>query len=234
MTEQKKCGLCRKFHTVECPAESVDSVKQKAYYQDGDSEPFSEDCFELNPSDYYIGSFRLGWIGKDVFLYNASGEPVFSTKLYLLNTEKNKAQIAALTKVSREEVERKIANFVFKIHACTSREGSGGDKEDDVEAEGGDEEITLDAETEARINEEVQKIVEAENQLEALKPHLNNVIVGEDENKQAIYVLLCGSKTKEVDKKAIVLLKGTEGGGKTTLASALTGLFKTKTVGRFT
>jgi putative DNA primase/helicase len=43
-----KCGSCRKFHTAGCPAESLDSLKEKAYFQDVDSEPFDETCFELN------------------------------------------------------------------------------------------------------------------------------------------------------------------------------------------
>jgi len=89
----------------------------------------------------------------------------------------------------------------------------------------------LDAETEARINAEVQRILQAENQLEALKPHF--VVVGEDDNKRTIYVLLSFSKYCEIDKKAILLLKGTEGGGKTTLVSNLTAPFKTE-VGCFT
>jgi putative DNA primase/helicase len=44
----KKCGLCRKFHTVDCPAESADSLRGKAYYQDEGSEPFDEGCFEFD------------------------------------------------------------------------------------------------------------------------------------------------------------------------------------------
>jgi len=86
---------------------------------------------------------------------------------------------------------------------------------------------------EEQIKAEVQKILEAENQLEALKPHLDNVICGEDENKQAILVLLAGSKYDDFKKKSIILLKGTEGGGKSTLATELSRLFKTKEVGRF-
>jgi len=43
-----KCGYCKKFHTANCVAESVDSVKEKAFYQDEDSEPFDEACFEFD------------------------------------------------------------------------------------------------------------------------------------------------------------------------------------------
>jgi hypothetical protein len=51
---------------------------------------------------------------------------------------------------------------------------------------------------------EVERIVNSENQLAALKPHLDAVIVGEDANKQAIYTLLIGSKFADLDKKQII------------------------------
>jgi putative DNA primase/helicase len=44
----KKCGLCKKFHTANCAAESIDSLREKAYFQDEDSEPFDESCFEFD------------------------------------------------------------------------------------------------------------------------------------------------------------------------------------------
>ena len=87
---------------------------------------------------------------------------------------------------------------------------------------------------EKAIEEEVKRICEMDNQLEGLKPHLDVVVVDEDDNKKAILVLEAGSKFKELDKKQIIILKGMEGGEKTTLASNLTAPFKTKTVGRFT
>jgi putative DNA primase/helicase len=43
-----KCGLCKKFHTANCAAESIDSLREKAYFQDEDSEPFEEGCFEFD------------------------------------------------------------------------------------------------------------------------------------------------------------------------------------------
>jgi RecA/RadA recombinase len=91
----------------------------------------------------------------------------------------------------------------------------------------------FDEETEKKIQEAVEKILNSENQLLALKPFLDEIVVGEDENKQIIFVLLLGSKYKDVKKKQIVLLKGTEGGGKSTLAS-LAEVFNVKKVGRFT
>lgn len=86
---------------------------------------------------------------------------------------------------------------------------------------------------EGSIQIEHAKIVDAENQLEMLTPHLNNVIVKEEDNKKAISILLTGSKFSNVAKKQIILLKGTEGGGKSTLARELCQNYKVKEVGRF-
>jgi len=95
------------------------------------------------------------------------------------------------------------------------------------------ETVVYPPDIEQKVEDEVSRILNAENQLEALKPHLDNVICGEEGNKQAILVLLSGSKYEDFRKKAIVLLKGTEGGGKSTLATELSRPFKTKEVGRF-
>jgi putative DNA primase/helicase len=43
-----KCGYCKNFHTTKCVAESKDSVKEKAFYQDEDDEPFDDTCFEFD------------------------------------------------------------------------------------------------------------------------------------------------------------------------------------------
>lgn len=86
---------------------------------------------------------------------------------------------------------------------------------------------------EGSIQVELAKIVDAENQLQMLKPHLDNVIVKEEDNKKAISVLLAGSKFSDVAKKQIILLKGTEGGGKSTLARELCRSYRVKEVGRF-
>jgi len=86
---------------------------------------------------------------------------------------------------------------------------------------------------EGYIQIEHAKIVDAENQLEMLTPHLDNVIVKEEDNKKAISVLLAGSKFSDVAKKQIILLKGTAGGGKSTLARELCQNYRVKEVGRF-
>jgi len=179
-----------------------------------------------------LGGYRLNVMGRDVFLHNSLGEPVFTCKLYALNTQKTKAKISELTGVDEADVERKVAAFVFRVHVM-EKDGIEGNCENELDGEA-DETLVFDVETEAKIEAEVKRIIEAENQLEALKPHLDVVVVGEDENKLAILTLLAGSKFQEAEKKQIILLKGTEGGGKTTLASTLTGFFRTKMVGRFT
>jgi len=91
----------------------------------------------------------------------------------------------------------------------------------------------FDPQVEAEINIELDKILDAENQVEALKPHLNRVLVGEDDSKIPIFVLLLGSKYQEPEFKQIVLIKATEGSGKTTLIRNLAEGYKVKDVGRF-
>jgi len=101
----------------------------------------------------------------------------------------------------------------------------------DVEEEA---EPQFSEDVEGNIEVEVSRIVEAENQLEALKPHLDNVLVGEDKEKLAIFVLTMSGKYPEAEKKQMILLKGTSGGGKSTIQNGATIGLKVKDVGRFT
>jgi hypothetical protein len=41
-----KCGVCRKFHTKDCPDESSELIKQGLFKRELDDEPFDETCFE--------------------------------------------------------------------------------------------------------------------------------------------------------------------------------------------
>ena len=91
----------------------------------------------------------------------------------------------------------------------------------------------FDPEVEAEIQSELAKVLDAENQVEALKPHLNRVLVGEDDSKIPIFVLLLGSKYQEAEFKQIILIKATEGSGKSTLIRNLAEGYKVKDVGRF-
>jgi hypothetical protein len=91
----------------------------------------------------------------------------------------------------------------------------------------------FDAETETAINSEMQKILEAENQLQALEPHLDSMLTGEENTKKAVVILNLSGKCKQSEMKQILLFKATEGAGKSTLMRVLTKGYKVKDVGRF-
>lgn len=95
------------------------------------------------------------------------------------------------------------------------------------------EKIRFSPEVEAQIEAEVQQICEADSQLTALNPHLDKMIIGEDSTKQAISVLLLSSKVANSEMKQIILIKATEGSGKSRIMRVLTEGFKVKDVGRF-
>lgn len=80
--------------------------------------------------------------------------------------------------------------------------------------------------------EEAEKILVAPNVLEGLKPHLDNILAGEDDNKKLEYVLLSSGKLEDPTIKQMVLLKSEPGAGKSHLMR-LADAFKTKSVGRF-
>ena len=94
-------------------------------------------------------------------------------------------------------------------------------------------EPTLPPDTEKAIELEVQKVMDADNQLDALGPHLDDMIVGEPHVKKAAMILLLSGKTSNPKMKQIILFKSTEGAGKSYMATALTRGYKTKYVGRF-
>jgi hypothetical protein len=93
--------------------------------------------------------------------------------------------------------------------------------------------VFCDAETESRVETEVNRILEADNQLETLTPHLDNMVVGETNIKKAIAVLLLSGKSPNSKVKQIIILKSTEGAGKSMLMVILTEGYKVKDVGRF-
>ena len=86
----------------------------------------------------------------------------------------------------------------------------------------------------SEIDVEVERIKDSQNQLEALTPHLDNVLVGEKTTKQAILCLAISGKYRDPEKKQMILLKGESGGGKSTIQNGATIGLKTKCVGRFT
>jgi len=175
-----------------------------------------------------LGDYKLKAIGGDVFLLDKNEKPVSTWKLYQLNFKATKQKLMNVTGQRIEEVGRAAAAFLYQARAGQWLKPEKGKATPSIE------DNSIDEEVEKLIDEEVQRILEAENQLEALKPNLDNIIVGEDPVKRVVLVLLTSSKFPEPGYKQIILLKGTEGGGKSTIASALTSAFKTKEVGRFT
>jgi predicted transcriptional regulator len=99
--------------------------------------PLPQNGALLPSGDFNIGGYTLGLVRKDVLVYNKDGKPVLSCKLHVLNAEKTKARLVELTGVSKEEVERKVAEFIFKAHITQRR------KELD---ESGDEVVSNNAE----------------------------------------------------------------------------------------
>jgi len=82
------------------------------------------------------------------------------------------------------------------------------------------------------VTKEVERILASDNIVEEIKKHLDNVIAGEDDNKLTIFILLLSGKLHDSTLKQMILLKGTEGSGKSTLMK-IADFFKTKDVARF-
>jgi len=82
------------------------------------------------------------------------------------------------------------------------------------------------------VEKEVERILASENPIMEIEKHLDNIIAGERENKITIFILLLSGKFNDSKKKQMILLKGTEGSGKSTLMK-IADFFKTKDVGRF-
>jgi len=138
---------------------------------------------------------------------------------------------AKRTSIVRTKIKQRWSNYKEVLEKILLEIESNLEKWEEEKKE--EESVKFSETVEAKIQAELNKILEAENQLEALEPHLDNVIVGETENKKAAFVLLTGSKYKDPKKKQIILFKGTEGCGKSTLARELTAAYKVKEVGRF-
>jgi len=83
------------------------------------------------------------------------------------------------------------------------------------------------------VDDEVEAILNDPHPLERLKPYLDELIAGEDQNKLLLFVLLLSGKLPDPRRKEMILFKSESGAGKSTLANALTSAFNTKKVGRF-
>lgn len=102
------------------------------------------------------------------------------------------------------------------------------------------EESAIESPTEAPTSEiseiialKVQELQAAPNKIEIIQKYLDHVIVGEQSNKMAIFILLLSAKFSEARLKQMILLKGDPGGGKSTLMRELTAFYRIKDVGRF-
>lgn len=140
-------------------------------------------------------------------------------------------------KAEPEEREEYQDNAIEKAQNTIMRDAANpAQKRGDTAVEGADinvHPIVYDSDTEKAIELEVQKIVDADNQLDALSPHLDNMIVGENDVKKAAAILLLSGKVPNPKMKQIILFKSTEGAGKSHTATSLTRGYKTKHVGRF-
>ena len=87
-----------------------------------------------------------------------------------------------------------------------------------------------------RLNEDAGKeaegILNSNDVLGALMPHLDNLLAGEEDNKKLAFVLLISGKSKDPSMKQILVVKGEPGAGKSHLLK-LCDVFRTKSVGRF-
>jgi hypothetical protein len=160
------------------------------------------------------------------------------------DTNANKLQSFYSLRVSAQDSVRKITKTPFEAVAATfatleskeSQEKEEAEKKKQqkqtVKEEPAEKVQRFDAETEAKINETLQMVLEAPNQLEALTPHLNNMLFGEDNTKKVVCVLCFSAKCKD-ECKVIILFKSTEGAGKSTIMRTVTKGYKVKDIGRF-
>lgn len=82
------------------------------------------------------------------------------------------------------------------------------------------------------VDDEVKEILDSPRPLDFIGEILDVIIVGEDSNNKAIFVLLLSVKSDDPKKREMILFKSSAGGGKSTIANALTKPYKTKKIGR--
>ncbi len=162
--------------------------------------------------------------GSYLLVRTDGSTPIDTVCSFSENAKKN------MMKITRAPYEAVAATFAA-LELEQENAGLQEEKNDKAKAETKVEQ-KFDTDTEARITSELQKILEAPNQLQALTPHLNNMIVGEDNTKKAVCVLNLSGKCKS-ELKQIILFKATEGAGKSTLMRTTTKGYKIKDIGRF-
>ncbi len=145
-----------------------------------------------------------------------------------LTSETAKQKIAKLTSTPYIVIAKTFAKLKLQQENIEDQE-----KIENIDQKSENVKPKFDAETEAKINTELERIMNADNQLKALVPHLDNTIVGEDNTKRAVVVLNLSAKCKQSELKQIILFKATEGAGKSTLMRNTIKGYKVKDVGRF-
>lgn len=169
--------------------------------------------------------FEIHRMRNKTYILTEKGEADPLSTFSNVTSRIEKKNVATLTKAPLAVVEK-----AFALLAVEPEKKAEESKSADIKKKGSKK---LSSETEARIVLEVKRILEAGNQLEALKPYLDNMIVGEDNTKQSVVVLNLSAKCPQAEKKQIILFKATEGAGKSTLMRKLTLGYKIKDVGRF-
>jgi hypothetical protein len=188
----------------------------------------------LGEDDWFLQVNRENGLWKFRLLDLAANEALTA---WISLKESEQLRFSTRAKPIRERLKQRWSNVSQIIEGIliNLQENEGWDSVFNNEDEEGEEnsgQSFADVPTED-VEAEVERILEAENQLEALRPHLNNVLPGEEQSKEACFTLCTGSKYPEVEMKQMILLKGTEGAGKTTLMREVTDPFKVKDVGRF-
>lgn len=84
------------------------------------------------------------------------------------------------------------------------------------------------------VQAHLQKVLDAPNQLEALMPHLDNIIAGETQTKKVVTVLLSSAKSPNPKDKQILFFKANSGAGKSEVMNKLSPGYETVSVGRLT
>lgn len=98
-------------------------------------------------------------------------------------------RVEKLTKVPYEVVAATFAVLEAK-KAKEEEEAKRKKQKNTGKEEKNDNTSKFDVDTEAKINESLKVVLEAENQLEALTPHLNSMAAGEENTKKTGCVLL--------------------------------------------
>lgn len=184
-------------------------------------------CQSQNTLKAYGFSFTRLKNGAYLLTKKDSVDPLGTVYSLSMGWQKN---VCKITKAPLEVVSATFA--VLEVEEERKAEEAEQKKKNRSKNEPKVEQKKFDFETEARINVELQKVITADNQLEALSPYLDNMVIGEDSTKKAVVVLNLSGKCKD-ELKQFIIFKATEGAGKSTIMRTTAKGYKVKDVGRF-